>query len=156
MIYKEKHMVLHCLRSIIRGVVMVLFSGALWANEYTSPAAIDGSVTIDAEQLVELVGSRPDIVLIDSRIQEDHTEGYIEGSVNLVDRDTRCDTLAVLLAGKAAPLVFYCNGINCDRSDKAIVIAVACGYQEIYWFRGGVEEWRLKNYPLVQSLLSYE
>ena len=58
--------------------------------------------------------------------------------------------LAALLPAKSTPVVFYCNGINCDRSDKAVVIALGCGYTAIHWFRGGIEEWREKNYPLMQ------
>ena len=128
----------------------LLLCGPAAASEYTSPEAIDGAVTIDAEQLIELVGGRADMVLIDSRIREDHTDGHIEGSKHLVDRETNCKSLARVLSGKRAPVVFYCNGVNCDRSDKAIVIALDCGYREIYWFRGGIEEWRARKYPLTQ------
>ena len=120
------------------------------AEDYVSPESIDGATLIDAEQLIELVGSHDDLVVVDSRIREDHEEGYIEGSVHLVDRDTSCESLSVLLPGKVTPVVFYCNGINCDRSDQAVVTALACGYTRIYWFRGGIEEWRDKNYPLIQ------
>jgi hypothetical protein len=35
----------------------------LAAGEYTSPAAIAGAVSIDAERLIALVARRPDIVL---------------------------------------------------------------------------------------------
>ena len=48
------------------------------------------------------------------------------------------------------PVTFYCNGMNCDRSDKAAVIAIDCGYSEVYWFRGGIEELRARKYPLIQ------
>jgi rhodanese-related sulfurtransferase len=130
--------------------VLCLLAGRVMASEYISPAAIDGAVTINAEQLIELVGSRADTVLIDSRIHEDHTDGYIEGSLHLVDRETNCESLARVLSGTATPVIFYCNGVNCDRSDKAAVIAIGCGYREIYWFRGGIEEWRASKYPLIQ------
>ncbi|MEN8107569.1 MAG: rhodanese-like domain-containing protein [Pseudomonadota bacterium] len=120
------------------------------ADDYTSPDTIEGTIVIDAGQLIELVGNNDDMVMIDSRIKEDRTEGYIEGSHHLVDRDTDCDSLARLLSDKTTPVVFYCNSINCDRSDRAVVIARDCGYTEIYWFRGGVEEWREKSFPLIQ------
>ena len=130
--------------------VLCLLAGRAMAFEYTSPAAIDGAVTINAEQLIELVGTRAETVLIDSRIHEDHTDGYIEGSLHLVDRETSCASLARVLPGTGTPVIFYCNGVNCDRSDRAAVIAIGCGYQEVYWFRGGIEAWRASKYPLIQ------
>lgn len=130
--------------------VLCLLAGRVMAYGYTSPTDIDGAVTIDAEQLIELVGSRADMVLIDSRILEDHTDGYIEGSLHLVDYETNCASLARVLSGTGTPVIFYCNGVNCDRSDQAAVIAIGCGYHEVYWFRGGIEEWRASKYPLIQ------
>lgn len=120
------------------------------ARDYISPPTIAGTETIDAEHLIELVSSRPNVVIIDSRIREDRAEGYIEGSINLLDRETDCDSLASLVTDKQTPVIFYCNGVKCDRSDTAARIAVNCGYREVYWFRGGMEEWRAKNYPLIQ------
>ena len=136
---------------LCRAVMLLLVPGLLLAaDDYVSPPAIEGTRVVGAEELIDLVGKLEDMVIIDSRILEDHNEGYIEGSRHLVDRDTTCDSLATLLPGSATPVVFYCNGINCDRSDRAVVIALDCGYTQIYWFRGGIEEWREKNYPLIQ------
>ena len=131
--------------------LLVLAAGTVPAAEdYVSPGSIEGARVIDAERLIELATSLDGLVIIDSRIVEDRGEGYIEGSRHLVDRDTNCESLAALLPAKSTPVVFYCNGINCDRSDKAVVIALGCGYTAIHWFRGGIEEWREKNYPLMQ------
>ena len=41
--------------------------------------------------------------------------------------------------------------MKCGRSAKAIVIALQCGYSNIYWFRGGFEEWLSKGYPYLQE-----
>lgn len=119
-------------------------------EDYTSPALLAGATTVDAEQLIELIDTRPDAVLVDSRTSEDHHQGNIEGSQHLIDSETNCKTLAGMLSGKDTPVIFYCNGVKCDRSDNAVTSAVDCGYTEICWFRGGIEEWRAKNYLLVE------
>ena len=62
--------------------------------------------------------------------------------------DTSCDSLARTIPAKASPVVFYCNGPKCRRSDNAVVIARDCGYSNIYWFRGGIEAWKASNYPV--------
>ena len=142
--------------SMVRATVTVLalfLAGACpGASEYVSPEEIPGAVIIDAEQLIELVVKHPDAVVIDSGVAVDRTDGYIEGSVHLVDTHTDCDSLARLIPTPATPVVFYCNGERCDRSAHAVAIAVACGYRQVYWFRGGTEEWRTKEYPLIQEV----
>ena len=89
-------------------------------------------------------------IIIDSRISSDRKLGYIPGSISLPDTDTNCESLARLIPEKSDPVVFYCNGPKCRRSDIAVVIAVDCGYTSIYWFRGGIEAWRANNYPIAK------
>jgi rhodanese-related sulfurtransferase len=122
------------------------------ASDYASPEEIPGAATIDAEQLIALVVKHPDAVVIDSRVAVDRADGYIEGSIHLVDTRTDCASLAGLVPASDTPVVFYCNGVRCDRSARAVGIAVACGYRQVYWFRGGIEEWRSKEYPLIQDV----
>jgi len=133
-------------------VVTMLDGVSASAGEYFSPDTIEGAVTIDAEQLIALVVDHQETVLIDSRVGTDRTDGYIEGSVHLVDTKTDCDSLARLIGTHTTPVIFYCNGVRCDRSGRAVGIAVACGYRDVYWFRGGIEEWRAKKFPLIQDV----
>jgi len=127
---------------------LFLMSTLASSDSYTSPEAIAGSYKIDAEGLIELVNENENQIIIDARIRSDRKQGYIPGSVSLPDTETRCDTLARLIPEKTDPVIFYCNGPKCRRSDHAVVIAVACGYTNIYWFRGGIEAWRADSYPI--------
>ena len=43
------------------------------------------------------------------------------------------------------PTVFLCNGPECWKSYKASHQAVALGFKTVYWFRGGMPEWRAKG-----------
>ncbi|VAW76167.1 hypothetical protein MNBD_GAMMA13-39 [hydrothermal vent metagenome] len=120
-------------------------SGAALAS--APPESIPGVKTVTAEQLIELAGSKPDLVVIDARMSGDLKNGFIEGSVNLPDIDTNCESLAGIISKKDVPSLFYCNGVKCGRSAKAVKVAHSCGYQNLYWFRGGFEEWSEKGYP---------
>jgi len=117
-----------------------------YAYDYTSPEIIEGSTKIDAETLIKLAQDNDDLVIIDSRIKSDRRQGFITGSVSLPDTDTDCVTLLSILDNNNTPTVFYCNGPKCRRSDRAVMTALGCGYKSIYWFRGGFEEWKEKNY----------
>lgn len=123
------------------------------ANEAEKPDApefIDGVTIVNAEGLIEKTMSNPDLVLVDSRIVADRKQGFIEGSISLPDIETSCDSLAGVIDSKSTPVMFYCNGVKCGRSAKAARIAVACDYASLYWYRNGMQEWKEKNYPLVQ------
>jgi len=115
-----------------------------------SPDNIPGARKVDAERVIELIWELPELVLIDSRITSDRNEGFIEGSISLPNTETDCNSLAKIIPGESSPVVFFCNGVKCGRSAKAAQIAVGCGYRNIYWFRGGIEEWKQKRYPLLQ------
>ncbi len=114
-----------------------------------SPEFIDGAKLVDSEKLIQLVNSFDELMVIDSRLETNRSFGYIDGSISLPDTKTSCETLAGILSDKDHPALFYCNGPKCGRSAVAIEIALKCGYTELYWFRGGIEEWRQKGFPLV-------
>lgn len=103
---------------------------------------------VNAEQTIELL-EREHPVFIDSRIRSDRLHGFIEGSVSLPDIDTTCKTLAAIIPEKSAPSLFYCNGIACGRSVKAIEVALACGYTNIYWYQDGFQDWKAKDLPYI-------
>ena len=131
--------------------IAVVFMAASPAFAQTSPEKIEGSTVVNAEGFIELVGKIPDLLVIDSRIHGDRKQGYIEGSVSLPDVDTDCESLAKVIPSKDSPTLFYCNGVKCGRSATAVTIALKCGYNKIYWFRGGFEEWLTKGYPYLQE-----
>jgi rhodanese-related sulfurtransferase len=118
------------------------------SESYTSPETIDGTHKIQAEGLIELVNRNENQIIIDSRIGSDRKLGYIAGSTSLPDTETSCESLARLIPEKSDPVIFYCNGPSCRRSDNAVGVAVDCGYTEVYWFRGGIEAWKANNYPI--------
>lgn len=116
-----------------------------------SPENIPGTTKVSAEQVIDLVNSIADLIMIDARISADRKQGYIEGSVSLPDIDTTCETLAKVIPDKKRPALFYCNGIKCGRSVKSIKIAKQCGYTNLYWYRGGFEDWLEKGFPIIKE-----
>jgi len=114
------------------------------------PETLDGTTKVTAEKLIELMQSKSDLVVIDSRKPSDRAKGHIEGSLALPNTDTNEGSLAKHLKSKATPVAFYCNGVKCGRSVAAAKIAISHGYSEIYWFRGGWDEWTSKGLPVMK------
>lgn len=135
-------------RAGIALLALTLLAGVAVAK---SPEQIEGVKRISAEELIVLANKRPDLVIIDSRVTANRKHGYIEGSYSLPDTDTTCDTLKKFIPSRSAPAAFYCNGVKCGRSAKAVKIAVDCGYRNLYWFRGGFEVWKQKNFPYLHQ-----
>jgi rhodanese-related sulfurtransferase len=115
------------------------------------PDQIPGTTRVDADGVIKLVEKTPNLVIVDSRVSGDRKQGFIEGSISLPDEETSCASLAKAIPSKATPALFYCNGVKCGRSVVAIRIAKKCGYSQLYWFRGGFEEWLAKRFPVVNN-----
>ncbi|MEH6626459.1 MAG: rhodanese-like domain-containing protein [Motiliproteus sp.] len=115
-----------------------------------TPASIFGTTLVNAEELIALVEEKDELLIIDARTVADYTKGHLPDSVNLANTDTNADSLAKTITSKESPVLFYCNGINCGRSVESCKVAVAAGYSNIYWFRGGIGEWNEKGYPTEQ------
>lgn len=130
----------------------VLLASASYADEKPyAPDSIPGAVIVSAEQVVELILAKPDLVIIDSRKKSEFTKGHIEGAVNFLNTElTRAD-LESRIPDKATPILFYCNGERCLRSTDSIHKALDWGYRNLFWFRGGWKEWTDKRLPVISE-----
>ena len=150
-------MTIHVMRACRMVLAFALCGLLLVSTSYAKgpkvpiPDEIPGVTRVDAEGVIGLTEKIPDLIVVDSRISGDRQQGYIEKSVSLPDTQTDCGSLKKIIPKKSSPTLFYCNGVKCGRSVVAVRIALTCGYTNIYWFRGGFEEWLAKHYPFVQD-----
>jgi len=134
---------------IVAVFVLSLLPVTLPATESELPETIPNTTAVNAEKLIAIASKEDSLVLIDARLETDHRQGFIEGSISLPDTMTNCKTLNEIIENKNQPIIFYCNGPKCKRSNHSVLIAQECNYKNIYWFRGGIEEWKNKNYPFI-------
>ena len=116
-----------------------------------APDSIPGAVVVSAEQVIELILAKPELVIIDSRKKSEFTKGHIESAVNLLNTSLRQEDLLAACPDKSTPIVFYCNGTRCLRSSDAVRKAMDWGYQNVFWFRGGWKEWTDKRLPVISN-----
>jgi len=122
----------------------------------TTPDTLKGVTRVSAEEVAEL--AKQNVTIVDTRSQKEfdseHVRGavlasYLEKSLKEVDFDVSKDDFSALKnVPKDKPVIFFCNGPECWKSYKASRAAVAAGYPKIYWFRGGMPEWRDKHLPV--------
>lgn len=115
-----------------------------------APMQIDGATTVDAAGIIDLIGAKPDLIILDNRREGDFAAGHIEGAVRLIDTDiTGPDVLAAHGATPDRPVLFYCNGLSCGRAANAAEMAVGWGYGEVYYYALGMTEWNELGLPVV-------
>lgn len=137
----------------------LLLMGGLWlsapscsaAEKPYAPESVPGAVIVGAEQVVELILAKPDLVIIDSRKKSEFTKGHIEGAISLLNTEMQRADLEARVPDKATPILFYCNGERCLRSSDALHKALEWGYRNLFWFRGGWKEWTDKRLPVVSE-----
>lgn len=135
--------------AIIAAICLLNATAVISAEEIKAPDAIPNTTRVSAEQVVDLANNTPGLVIVDARKAEDRqSAGWIEGSIALPNYDTNEQSLAKVVPDKNTPVLFYCNGVKCGRSVESANKAVSWGYKNVYWFRGGWEEWLEKKMPV--------
>jgi rhodanese-related sulfurtransferase len=66
---------------------------------------------IDAGQLRSYLTGKKNAVLVDSRTPEEYQQTHIPGAIN-IEPDEMKAKAARLLKDKAAPIIFYCRGMD--------------------------------------------
>lgn len=115
---------------------------SLWAAE--APVEVEGAMTINvyqARQLHELGA-----VFIDVRPSREWSWGHVEGAVHM-DLAREFLGLAHTSWPRTVPLVVYCDSEVCPASAEAVRLAVAWGYEQVFYFREGYFAWVLADFP---------
>lgn len=115
-----------------------------------SPA--EGVTTIGELELIAMLQD-PVAVVVDSRTRPWFEGGTIPGAINIpytyvVDELARLGCVPDFDGwdcSEAMPVALFCNGVWCGQSPTAIRNMISAGYpaDHIYYYRGGMQTWRL-------------
>ena len=98
-----------------------------------------GSIkSISSEQAISLYNSG--ILFIDARDKEDYDAGHIPKALSSFDF---IDLLFNIeeIQDKSKPIVTYCDGGECAKSEELAFSLQESGYQKIYVYLGGWSDW---------------
>jgi rhodanese-related sulfurtransferase/ABC-type phosphate/phosphonate transport system substrate-binding protein len=114
-----------------------------------TPTHLPGAQVVTAAEVQSLMAKGA--VLVDTRTEKEFRARrvpnarfvpYVEKSLKDVAFDAKADDFSGLARlDRSRPTVFACNGAECWKSYKASRAALAAGFQQVYWFRGGLPEW---------------
>ena len=118
-------------------------------SEEESTAETDISsviIPISVDEAYEAYNSSRDYIFLDVRSEDEYNSGHIEGAVFIPVSELE-GRLAEL--SKDKPVIAYCNGSSCSRSERAAEILGENGFSEVYNMAGkGIDEWVEKDYPV--------
>ncbi len=126
---------------------------------YFTPTLLTGAKVLSAEEVQDMMskGAKFYDVRSDKEYKAGHVKDaeflpYHEKSKKEIDFDATLDEfkLSDTIKDKNAPIIFACNGGECWKSYKASKVALNSGYKSVYWFRGGLPEWRDKKLSVEQ------
>ena len=116
------------------------------------------AATISTRELHRLmVGPEPPL-LIDVLSQASHQTVinalWLRGSgFSSTSNDRMAAKLDELtLDNRARAMVFFCSGAQCWASYNAALRASLIGYENVYWYRGGLEAWKKARLPTQWSI----
>lgn len=135
--------------TVVSVVLTLGFAKAALAGD--GPLSITGATTVNADDLLALVQTSSDLIIVDNRTIADYESGHIEGALHLIDTEMSDEAvLARVVKDKDAPILFYCNGVKCGRAANATTKAVEWGYSRVYYYALGMAEWKKRGLPLVR------
>jgi rhodanese-related sulfurtransferase len=121
-----------------------------------TPTHLPGASVVTAAQAQKLMAQGA--VLVDTRTEKEYKHKriaqavfapYHEKSLKDVSFDASQDDFSALQQiDRNVPMIFSCNGAECWKSYKASRAAIAKGYRQVHWFRGGLPEWDAAGLPV--------
>jgi len=74
------------------------------------------------------------------------------GDMDRAEEKRFAGAIAAFAGGdKSRPMVFYCVDSECWLSYNAALRAIALGYTNVMWYRGGIASWRVSEGSMKQS-----
>lgn len=100
--------------------------------------------TVTYEQMLKIINN-DSFIIIDARNPENFNKEHIGSAINIFpygDEGEMMNKIMSLPYDKK--IVVYCDGGACDASHKIAEIIISFGYDKVFLYSGGWEEWALK------------
>ncbi len=148
--------------TLIMFVILAMFS-TMAGEKVETPAKLKGASIVDVGQVEQLM--KQGVPIIDVRKKIEYNSERIKGAhflpykankklsklvKNFDGNKDRFDIKKLLKIAKdkkSNPIIMYCNGLFCWQSYKSSKHAIAQGFTKVYWFQGGLPNWKKAGKP---------
>ena len=126
------------------GLISVTYADA---GKIGTASGITGVKQINGEDVVKLADYDEDMVTFDSRSTAQRKQGSLSWSEAFNAKTLTSKLLADKVFEKTTIIVFY-GEVNSQKAAQGATFAVKNGYKNVYWFKGGWNEWKQKKLSL--------
>lgn len=98
--------------------------------------------TIDRQQLQDMLNSTPKPTLVEVLPKEEFRDYHLPGAMNIPTGEGFKDDIQKAVKDKSEPVVVYCKNTDCGASPKAAKDMDELGYEKVYDYEGGKEDWK--------------
>ncbi|HEY5716322.1 MAG TPA: rhodanese-like domain-containing protein [Psychromonas sp.] len=102
---------------------------------------------ITTEPLFAMIENGHPLFIGDARPTGIYNMGHLPNAISTPATEL-ADKLQLLPEDKTTPLVFYCGGVTCPLSPKAMKIAMSNGYTNVKAYVEGFPAWKEEVYPV--------
>ena len=138
----NRHVARSCLRILTFSISCLLCIPVSQVHALDIPNGVSVLTAPEVRSLIK----KKDVLFVHTLSRIEYGTQHIPGSINIPVDEMR--TSSQMPQNKNTAIIFYCNGIACPYSKKASITAVKLGYKKVYWFRGGILEWRKYQYSM--------
>ncbi|MGN7611870.1 rhodanese-like domain-containing protein [Magnetococcales bacterium HHB-1] len=126
------------------------------------PTQLAGVSIVQAKEVLHFM-EQGRTVFIDARKNDDFNHGTIPGAIHcrvtsglplLTDVEVQ-KTIAdfqrcrkVMVKKRHLKVVIFCNGKYCWRSTKGALALMKIGFQRVFWYRLGMNDWKSQGFPM--------
>lgn len=133
--------------------------------EDKTPATLPGITTLKTYDLVKMIQQRQPL-LLDAKGWNSPDATTLPGAYTIdwlgtlwnrqqeagIDAKLR-RVMALLAPDQSRPIVVFCVSAECWLSINGLLRLQAIGYQQLYWYRGGLAAWKAANLPVVTAVM---
>lgn len=129
--------------------IAMAVTGTAYAQSGETPMAVEGARTVGAAEAKALVDKGA--AAFDVRKKAAYVEGRVPKAKSIKkDEASKAFAPDTFGANKDAVIVIYGHGSDGWSSVDAVKTAVAAGYKNVHWMRGGWVEWSKAGMPADQ------
>ena len=129
-------------------ILMLFAAGPVFAanTSYRAPEQAPGATTVTVDEAKWLHDDGA--VFIDVRNSRFFANRHIPGAHHLDMKHVFNQESLAAVADKHDPIVIYASSERCGRAHKGAKLAASWGYKEVYYFRGGIVDWKSVEFPI--------
>ena len=106
---------------------------------------------IQAEALNKFIHlAHPKVVIVDARASKKDEVKRIKGS-KAIPFNSPVESITENLPDKSATIIVYCSNARCSASQLLADRLIQLGYQNVWKYPGGLEEWEAKGLDVEQG-----